>query len=365
MFTTKSWQPLSGKLVPNNIEKKEAKMFVPKGMAKSIKERFGIFGFLDNSFLIFVLSFFLLFGAITYSREFTANQDLLNSQLEAHAANKQKVLDSLTKSPKLKMTRLFAMDFREVWRRIIVDGEYEGQDKLSFLQEAAQKCNDENDSLARALRSLLKSHRDLFGSDKNKDLIIRFADDQAFRPFGINMSLTEAIARITEGSDAEIQAFKTIFETGQNTRGYIHKLECHAEAVEFIYAITDIVYGVMLPDELSSGPKRIVADPKKVRLYYVRAGDVIMLYPNVLHSGSLSVEPDRSFSIVIYKKPIIDTKELVVKLPKDWAKRQKFLKIENVDKYFLTLEELHIAELETNCGYIADKRPLRLPVWQK
>ncbi len=54
-----------------------------------------------------------------------------------------------------------------------------------------------------------------------------------------------------------------------------------------------------------------------------------------------------------------------MKLPKDWAKRQKFLKIENVDKYFLTLEELHIAELETNCGYIADKRPFRLPVWQK
>ncbi len=238
-------------------------MFVPKGMAKFIKERFGIFGFLDNTSLVFVLCFFLLFGAITYSREFTTNQDLLNSQLEAHAANKRKVLDSLTKSPKLKMTRLFAMDFREVWRRIIVDGEYEGQDKLSFLQEAVQKCNDENDSLARNLRALLKSHRDLFGSGKNKDLIIRFADDQAFRPFGINMSLTEAIARITEGSDAEIQAFKTIFETGQNTRGYIHKLECHAEAVEFIYAITDIVYGVMLPDELSSGPKRIVADPKK------------------------------------------------------------------------------------------------------
>jgi len=28
-------------------------MFVPKGMAKSIKERFGIFGFLDNTSLVF------------------------------------------------------------------------------------------------------------------------------------------------------------------------------------------------------------------------------------------------------------------------------------------------------------------------
>ena len=42
---------------------------------------------------------------------------------------------------------------------------------------------------------------------------------------------------------------------------------------------------------------------------------------------------------------------------------QNCLKIENVDKFYLTLEELHTVELKDNCGYIADKKPLRLPAW--
>jgi len=177
------------------------------------------------------------------------------------------------------------------------------------------------------------------------------------------MSLAQAIAQASCGNEAEVQAFQTIFETGQNNRGYVHKLECHAEATEFIYAVTDIVYGVMLPSNLSFGPKQVVADPKKVQLFYLRSGEVIALHPYVLHSGSLSVEPDRSFSVVIYKKPVDDAKELVVKLPESCAQWQNCLKIENVDKFYLTLEELHTPELKANCGYIASKKPIRLPVW--
>jgi len=288
----------------------------------------------------------------------------LNSQLEIHANNKKKVLELIAELPKLKITKHFAMDFREIWRRIMIDGNYAGSDKLEFLQKAQDMFKDENMSLPEAIAALSKSHQDLFGAGKNKNIMVRSADDPAFRPFGVHMSLAQVIAQATCGNEAEVQAFQTIFETGQNTRGYVHKLECHAEATEFIYAVTDIVYGVMLPSDLSFGPKRVVADPKKVQLFYVRAGEVIALHPYVLHSGSLSVEPDRSFSVVIYKKPVEDTKELVVKLPESWTRWQNCLKIENVDKFYLTLEELHSAELKTNCGYIEGKKPMRLPVWQ-
>jgi hypothetical protein len=193
--------------------------------------------------------------------------------------------------------------------------------------------------------------------------MIRHADDPAFRPFGVHMSLAQAIAAISAGNDEPVQAFKTIFETGQNTRGYVHKLECHAGAVEFIYAVTDIVYGVMLPAELRYGPDRVVAEPTKVQMFYIRAGDVIAMHPHVLHSGSLSVEPDRSFSIMIYKKPV-RAGDLVVRLPEAWEDGQESLKLSDIDKYYLTLEELHTGELKDNNGFIAASRPLRLPAWK-
>ena len=263
------------------------------------------------------------------------------------------------------MTQIFAMDLKQVWRRTIIDGRYEEMSKTEFLTTAIEKFDSKDDPLAKALQMLLNSHRELFASGRNRELMIRRANDSAFGPFGSHMRLAEAIARITEGNNAQVQAFKTVFETGQNTRGYIHKLECHAEAVEFIYAVTDIVYGVMLPGDLRYGPKQVVADPKKVRLFYVSAGEVIALHPYVLHSGSLSVELDRGFSVVIYKKPIDEAKGRIVELPENWAQWQEFLKIENVDKYYLPLGELHTADLKGNRGYIADKRPLRLPTLQR
>lgn len=312
-----------------------------------------------------ILFFSALVNVFFASQSFSGRTGTLLDQLECHSANKKKVLNLLRQAPQLRMTQIFAMDLKQIWRRTIIDGRYEEMGKTEFLTTAIEKSDSKDDPLAKALQMLLTSHKELFAFGRNRELMIRHANDAAFRPFGSHMRLAEAIARITKGNDAEVQAFKTIFETGQNTRGYIHKLECHAEAVEFIYAVTDIVYGVMLPGDLRYGPKQVVADPKKVRLFYVSAGEVIALHPYVLHSGSLSVEPDRGFSVVIYKKPIDEAKGGIVELPENWSQWQEFLKIENVDKYYLTLGELHTADLKRNRGYIADKRPLRLPSLQR
>ncbi|MCP4256618.1 MAG: hypothetical protein GY774_03715 [Planctomycetes bacterium] len=283
-------------------------------------------------------------------------------QIEQHSANKQKVLTLLSATPQLQMTKLFGSDFKDTWRRILIDGHYGNIEKTLFIETKLRGFNDSQQELPRALQSLLKSHRVLFGSGKNRELMIRHADDPAFKPYGVHMSLAQALAAMSVGNDEQIQAFKTIFETGQNTRGYIHKLECHAEAVEFIYAVTDIVYGVMLPTELQFGSNRVVAEPTKIPMFYVKAGNVIALHPYVLHSGSLSVEPDRSFSIIIYKKPA-QTADLIVRLPDAWQTWQQHLKLPDIDKYYLTLEELHTPELKNNDGFIAARRPLWLPTW--
>lgn len=283
-------------------------------------------------------------------------------QIEQHSANKQKVLTLLNAAPQLQITKLFGSDFKDTWRHILIDGQYGNSKKTQFLETTLRGFSNSQQELPRALHSLLKSHRLLFGSGKNRELMILHADDPAFKPFGIHMSLAQAIAAISAGNDEQVQAFKTIFETGQNTRGYIHKLECHAEAVEFIYAVTDIVYGVMLPAELKFGPNRVIAEPTKVQMFYVKAGNVIALHPHVLHSGSLSVEPDRSFSIIIYKKPA-QTKDQVVRLPEAWQNWQQRLKLPDIDKYYLTLEELHTPELNNIEGFIAARRPVWLPTW--
>jgi len=307
---------------------------------------------------------FLLFPSdSSRAQEHQVERDLLIAQLESHAANKQKVFDVLDRVPTLARTQCFAMDDREIRRSIIMDGEYRAMGKRAFLENAARRCRDRNDALFEALRELSKSHQNLFGSGGNADLMVRSAGDPAFRPYGCSMSLAEAVARMTEGNEAEVQAFQTIFETGQNTRGYVHKLECHAGVVEFVYAVTDIVYGVMLPGELEFGPERVVADPTKVRPFFVPAGQVVALHPYVLHSGSLSVEPDRSFSVIIYKKPVTDNQQIIA-LPAAWQKGQDCLKIAGVDKFYLTLDELHTEDLKTNRGFITAKRPIRLPTWE-
>lgn len=323
------------------------------------------------SILFFAFFWCLLFpSGLSPAQEPHAKQDSLIAQLESHAVNKQKVLGLLEQSPKLETTQCFATDYRQIRQHIIIDGEYQSIGKRAFLENAARKCLGRNNALFETLRELLKSHQNLFGSGENADLMVRSADDPAFKPYGFSLNMAEAMARMTEGNDAEVQAFQTIFETGQNTRGYVHKLECHATVVEFVYAVTDIVYGVMLPGDLEFGTDRVDADPTKVRLFFVPAGQVIALHPYVLHSGSLSVEADRSFSVIIYKKPVADSKELVIRLPEDWTRRQELIKIADVDKYYLTLAELHTpalslsngADLKTNRGYITDKKPLRLPV---
>ncbi|HEC04473.1 MAG TPA: hypothetical protein ENI81_13140 [Phycisphaerales bacterium] len=284
-------------------------------------------------------------------------------QIEQHAACKQRVLMLLNETPRLEMTRRFSGDSRDTWRRVLIDGPFGGIDKGQFLEAALSSFADRGQELPKALEALRRSHSGLFGSGRNRNLMIRHAGDPAFTPFGVHMSLAGAIGTISAGNDEPVQAFHTIFETGQNTRGYVHKLECHAGAVEFIYAVTDIVYGVMLPGELRYGPDRVVAEPAKVQMFYVNAGEVIALHPYVLHSGSLSVEPDRSFSIMIYKKPV-ETGDLVVPLPDAWRDWEKSLKLPEIDKYYLTLEQLHTAELKDNRGFIAAARPLRLPVWK-
>ena len=287
----------------------------------------------------------------------------LARQIEQHSANKQKVLTLLNATPRLEITRRFGGDLRDTWRRVLIDGPFGGTKKEQFLEAALSSFADKKRELPRALWSLRKSHSALFNSGRNRNLMIRHAGDPAFAPFGIHMSFAKAIAAISAGNAEPVQAFHTIFETGQNTRGYVHKLECHAGAVEFIYAVTDIVYGVMLPSDLRYGPDRVVAEPAKVQMFYVPAGDVIALHPYILHSGSLSVEPDRSFSIMIYKKPV-EPGDLVVSLPDAWEDWKESLKLPDIDKYYLTLEDLHTADLKENKGFIAASRPLRLPVWK-
>ena len=311
--------------------------------------------------IIFLSSAVLLIIAGA-GRSFAGAADLVK-KIEQHSANKQKVLELFNETPRLEITRRFGRDTKDTWRRILIDGPYGGIEKEQFLEAALGSFADKKQDLPSALNELRKSHSDLFGSGRNKNLMIRHAADPAFAPFGIHMSFAKAIAAISAGNDEPIQAFHTIFETGQNTRGYVHKLECHAGAVEFIYAVTDLVYGVMLPADLKYGPDRVVAEPAKVQMFYVPAGDVIALHPYVLHSGSLSVEPDRSFSIMIYKKPV-QAGDLVVKLPNAWEDWKKSIKLPDIDKYYLTLEELHNDDLRENRGYIADKNAIRLPNWK-
>lgn len=313
-----------------------------------------------QSIVIMGLCFFVFFVATSASEEERVTPAGLIRKIEHHAENKQRVLRLLSTAPRLELNKRFGCDFRDIWRRILIDGSFEGIEKKQFLQTALRGYAKSAAELPKALKSLLDSHNLLFGSGQNSELMVRHADDPAFESFGTYMSLAQAIAEISAGNDEQVQAFKTIFETGQNTRGYVHKLECHAEAVEFIYAVTDIVYGVLFPGDLSYGPNRVIAEPAKVQMFYVKAGDVIALHPYVLHSGSLSVEPDRSFSIIIYKKPV-QAEDSVIGLPNAWQDWQQHIKIPDIDKYYLTLEEMHTAELKDNLGFITARRPVRLP----
>jgi hypothetical protein len=97
-------------------------------------------------------------------------------------------------------------------------------------------------------------------------------------------------------------------------------------------------------------------------MFYIKAGEVVALHPYVLHSGSLSVESNRSFSIVIYKKPTA-ADDRAVELPAAWERQKDCILIPGVDKFYLTLDELHTGDLKDNRGYVTGKRPVRLPTW--
>lgn len=290
-----------------------------------------------------------------------ARAEDLTRLLQAHAANKERLLGQLQEMPRLALTKTFGMDFRDVWRRVLIDGPCDEIDKEALLRAALKQTK--TPAVRTAVEALLASHERLFDADGNKDLMLRHASDASFAPFGRHMTLAEALSAMTLGNDGEVQAFKTIFETGQNARGYVHKLECHGQVIEFIYAVTDIVYGVMLPSELDFRADKVTADPRKVRTFYIKAGEVIALHPYVLHSGSLSVEPNRSFSIVIYKQPVPESTRAAVPLPNAWQRGQSHLKLPGIDKFYLTLEELHTGDLKDNRGYITGKRAIRLPRW--
>jgi hypothetical protein len=53
-----------------------------------------------------------------------------------------------------------------------------------------------------------------------------------------------------------------------------------------------------------------------------------------------------------------------VRLPEAWEDWRHSLKLPDVDKHYLTLEELHTGELRQNKGFIAAPKPLRLPAWK-
>ncbi len=303
--------------------------------------------------------------------------DVVVHVLETHAANKQRLLQEIQGMSPFAVNRYFGMDFRELWRRILIDGSYEGRPKEDLLHSTLRSWS--GDSSVRQLADALnRTHRNLFGFGKGTGLMVRYAGDPAFKPFGRHMVLAEALGQISRLNDAQVQAFQTIFETGRNTRGYVHKLECHGRAIEYIYAVTDIVYGVMLPSDLDFDPNRVVAYPEKVQMFYVKAGEVIALRPYVLHSGALSVEPNRDFSVIIYKEPLptyqsrmsLDSiveewlQRAPAQLPEQWEQKQTWLKIAGTDKYYLTLAELHTGDLADNRGFVVDTRPLRLPNWK-
>lgn len=283
-------------------------------------------------------------------------------QCEELAVHKRAVLKELPALSQLDILKIFEQGFRDTWRHILIDGPYLGTEKEAFLDNALSKLSGKDTKLSKAIQTLRESHRQLFKSGQNRNLKIRYAGGPAFKPFGVHMSLAQAMAAMTANNTESVQAFKTIFETGQNTRGYVHKLECHAEAVEYIYAATDIVYGVLLPNELLYGPTQVSVLPTQVQMFYIKAGDVIALHPYVFHSGSLSVEPDRSFSIIIYKKPT-QTTDYVVTLPESWLSWKEHLKLPGIDKYYLTLLELQTGDLKGHTGTIPAPRPKRLPVW--
>jgi hypothetical protein len=61
--------------------------------------------------------------------------DLIRN-IEQHAENKQRVLSVLNGTPRLEITKRFGGDFRETWRRILIDSPYEGTAKRQVLETA-------------------------------------------------------------------------------------------------------------------------------------------------------------------------------------------------------------------------------------
>ncbi len=304
----------------------------------------------------YILCFTLLVVIIRglfFQSVYAAEKIDIQKQISILAESKRDVLHSLEQMSSDKIKANFGCRSKEIRRRIMIDGDYSGLSKLVWLQDVLDA--NENKSIHEKLEALYQAHKNLISIPDHEKMLIKYAGDDSFHRFGSHLTYNQAIQKITGGSRT-IQAFKTIFETGENMNGYVHKLENHAHCLEYVVAVSDIIYGLMLVDDLDYREQKIVADPQKVQFFYVKAGEVIALSPLVLHSGSLAVESDGIFSVIIYKKPIEDTKQVLSNIPKIWYEKKQLIAVPDADKFLLTIEELHSTdELKKNKGYISNK----------
>jgi len=111
-----------------------------------------------KQWLCMSLCFCLLFVATAFSE---GNHNLIQ-KIEQHAQNKERVLSLLNVTPQLEIAKRFDGDFRESWRRILIDGPFEGIEKEQFLKMTLRRFTDSQQALTQALQSLLESHRELF-----------------------------------------------------------------------------------------------------------------------------------------------------------------------------------------------------------
>ncbi len=294
--------------------------------------------------LILVFLFILISFGESPGTPNNTNMSLI--QINAAKASLLENMDALSEA---ELKTLFDSDNAEACRKIIIDGNYRGQSKVDFLQDFIYKC-PVTYSIRKNMQQLLQAHLDAFGKDQDHDLMIFHASDSIFNPFGGYISYDEALAQIKIGD--EVQAFHTIFETGSNKNTFVHKMEAHANEIEYVLALTDIIYGLCLVSDFEYSDRGVKVDPKKIKLFYVEKNHVIALHPLVVHSGSLSTNPNNHFSIMVYKKATDDTYVYPFAIPEEWEQHKDLIKLKDRNKYFLTLED--------GPGDITEKR-LRIP----
>ena len=284
-----------------------------------------------------------------------------HKQLAALAFGKKQILDAY-ESLAGKTRSSIPGDAREFRRRVLVDGDYEGEPKRAWVARIVARLNDQASSLERDLLALDALHAELFDRAGAGNLMIRHVADPAYRAFGTCETPKHGIAALFDPAGESVQAFPAILEAGRNARGYIHKLESHDAVVEYVYGITDHVFGVMAPQALRYEENRVVADPSDAQLFYVRAGEMVSIDPLVLHTGSLSVDADGHFAVMIAKRTVDTGAADGGDLPPEWHRWQERLRIAP-HKFFLTLEELQeAAGVPGHPGYVGGREPIRLVI---